>query len=225
MPCTIALQMNSALFFCTCGKKDFLFLDCRCVGHWSSVNRVYDKSMPPSRTDEAANVRQVLIESYAVNERMNQIILEHLDPAAWRAQLPGSKGRTIAAIFSHVHNIRRKWIRLSAPHLTLPAPLQRSSCTQQQAAAALLESGARCSEMLAEALSQPQGQVFHRDGWSKPWPAGAAMQTYMITHDAHHRGQVCMLAHQLGFPLSDKVTSSLWSWEKLWKECGFTRPR
>src|ERR1700744_318330 len=158
---------------------------------------------------------------------MNQIVLEHLDPAAWRAKLPGSKGRTIAAIFSHVHNIRRKWLRLSAPHLKLPAPLDRASCTQKQVRAALAESAARCSEMLADALSQPPNQVetFHRDGWAKPWPAGAAMLAYMISHDAHHRGQVNMLAHQLGFPLPMKAVSGIWAWEKLWKECGFTHPR
>jgi uncharacterized damage-inducible protein DinB len=173
------------------------------------------------------DLRQVLVETYTINERMNQIILEHLDPAAWRAQLPGSKGRTIVAIFTHVHNVRRKWLRLSAPHLKLPAPLDRASCTQKQAQAALLESAARCSEMLANALSRPRGQIqtFLRDGWAKPWPAGPAMLAYMISHDAHHRGQVCMLAHQLGFPLPTKADSGIWGWEKLWKECGFTHPR
>jgi uncharacterized damage-inducible protein DinB len=181
--------------------------------------------MTPSQPDAAVDPRQVLVESYAVNEQMNQIILEHLNAAAWRAQLPGSKGRTIVAIFSHVHNIRRKWLRLSAPHLRLPGPLNRASCTQKQAGIALLESAARCSEMLAEGLSRPQGRIFHRDGWSKPWPAGAAMQAYMMTHDAHHRGQVCMLAHQLGYPLPAKVISGIWGWERLWKECGFTHPR
>jgi uncharacterized damage-inducible protein DinB len=174
-------------------------------------------------------LRQALVESYAVNERMNQIVLDHLDPAAWQARLPGSKGRTIAAIFTHVHNIRRKWLRLSAPHLKLPAPLNRTTCTQKQVRAALLESGARCSEMLAEALSvsQSEGKVetFHRDGWAKPWPAGAAMLAYMISHDAHHRGQVCMLAHQLGFPLPAAATSEMWAWERLWKQCGFTHLR
>jgi uncharacterized damage-inducible protein DinB len=173
------------------------------------------------------DLRQVLVETYTINERMNQIILEHLDPAAWRAQLPGSKGRTIVAIFTHVHNVRRKWLRLSAPHLKLPAPLDRASCTQKQAQAALLESAARCSEMLADALSRPRGQIqtFLRDGWAKPWPAGPAMLAYMISHDAYHRGQVCMLAHQLGFPLPTKADSGIWGWEKLWKECGFTHPR
>jgi uncharacterized damage-inducible protein DinB len=167
------------------------------------------------------------VESFAVNERMHQIVLEHLDSAAWRAQLPGSRGRTVAAIFAHVHNIRRKWLRLSAPHLKLPAPLNRASCTQKQARAALAESAARCSEMLADVLSGPQRRVemFLRDGWAKPWPAGASMLAYMITHEAHHRGQVCMLAHQLGYPLRGKAAYGIWDWEKLWKECGFTHPR
>ena len=183
--------------------------------------------MTHSQADVDVDLCQVLVESYAVNERMNQIVLEHLDPAAWRAQLPGSRGRTIAAIVVHVHNMRRKWIRLSAPHLPLPAPLDRARCTQKQARAALVESAARCTEMLADALSRPPGRVetFLRDGWARPWPAGAAMQAFMISHEAHHRGQVCMLAHQLGFPLPTKAGAGIWVWEKLWKECGFTHPR
>ncbi len=183
--------------------------------------------MKHSEATFGVDLCQGLVESYAVNERMNQIVLEHLDPAAWRSQVPGSKGRTIAAIVTHVHNMRRKWLRLSAPQLKLPAPLERASCTQTQARAALAESAARCSEMLADALSGPQKRIetFLRDGWARPWPAGAAMAVYMISHDAHHRGQICMLAHQLGFPLPTKAGAGIWAWEKLWKECGFTHPR
>src|ERR1700729_419657 len=112
-----------------------------------------------TRSQADVDPRQVLVESYAVNERMNQMVLEHLDPAAWHAKLPGSKGRTIAAIFAHVHNIRRKWLSLSAPHLTLPAPLDRASCTQKQARAALGESAALCSEMLADGLNETERRV------------------------------------------------------------------
>ena len=199
------------------------------------MNHLQKRSHAEVGADLYADIGQVLVESYAVNERMNQIVLEHLDPAAWRAKLPGSKGRTIAAIFSHVHNIRRKWLRLSAPHVKLPAALSHASCTQKQARVGLLESGARCSEMLADALCGSHGgaqagregrvETFHRDGWARPWPAGAAMVAYMISHDAHHRGQVGLLAHQLGYPLPPKAAQGIWGWEKLWKECGFTYPR
>jgi uncharacterized damage-inducible protein DinB len=175
--------------------------------------------------DGYPEIRESLLESYAVNDRMNQLILAHLDLRAWRAKPDGRNARTIAAIFSHMHNMRRKWLRLSAPHIKLPTQLDRTRCTQRQASRALTESALRCSELLAEALSGPESRVpqFLRDGWAKPWPAGAAMFAYMITHDAHHRGQICMLAHQLGFPLPVKARASMWWWEKLWKDCGFLR--
>jgi uncharacterized damage-inducible protein DinB len=158
---------------------------------------------------------------FAANDRMNQLLIERLDPAVWGAKPPG-RVRTIAAIFTHMHNVRTKWIRLSAPHLKVPSQLNRVHCTPLQARAGLAESAARCAEMLAEALGGDGGRVekFHRDGWAKPWPVGLEMLCYMLSHEAHHRGQVCMLTHQLGFPLPNEVMSGLWNWEKLWKECG-----
>ena len=165
-----------------------------------------------------------MVQAYALNDRMNQLLLEHLDPRAWRAHPPGTATRTIAAIFTHVHNVRCKWLRLSAPHLKIPARLDRSRCTQKQATSALAESAARCCEMMSDALrGSPGVPSFVRDGWSRPWRPGAAMCTYMISHEAHHRGQVCMLAHQLGFPLPIQTTARMWSWEKLGKDLALLR--
>jgi len=183
--------------------------------------------MTRTQTGVSLDLGPSLAESYAVNDHMNQLVIEHLNPRAWRAKPPGTGGRTIAAIFSHVHNVRRKWVRLSAPHLKLPPALDRARSSQKQTGVALAESAALCCEMIEEALAQPTGTVktFCRDGWSRHWPAGASMVAYMLSHDAHHRGQACMLAHQLGFPLTGKGAWGIWAWEKLWKECGFTRPR
>jgi len=157
---------------------------------------------------------------FTANDRMNQDLIEHLDPAAWRAKPPG-KVRTIAAIFTHMHNVRTKWIRLTAPHLKIPTQLNRTHCTQRQARAALAASAAGCAEMLAEALGGGRVVKFHRDGWAQPWPAGVEMLCYMLAHEAHHRGQAFMLAHQLGFPLPTEVMSGICNWERLWKECGW----
>jgi len=176
----------------------------------------------PERPSDLAAEPQI----FALNDRLNQLLLEHLDPRAWQAKLPGQRGRTIAAIFTHVHNIRCKWLRLSAGHLKRPEPLDRTRCTQQQARVALAESAAKCCDMLSEAMAAPRGRVpsFLRDGWAQPWRPGAAMLAYMISHEAHHRGQVCMLAHQLGFPLPIRAGYGMWQWEKVWKDCGFTPP-
>jgi uncharacterized damage-inducible protein DinB len=178
----------------------------------------------------ASELREVLLETYAINDAMNQLLLAHLEPRAWRAQLPGPEGkkkmrngRTIAAIFAHLHNCRLRWLKNSAPHLKRPAPLDPFRCTQKQAALAHKKSAAQCLRMLTEAFSDsPDRQVttFFRDSWMPKWPAGAAMWAYMFSHEAHHRGQITMLAHQLGYRLPPQAWGGIWNWDKLWKQAG-----
>ena len=184
------------------------------------------EAVPTRQLKVHTDLGRAAAQIFAANDCINQTLIEHLDPAVWRAKPPGkNKVRTIAAIFAHMHNVRSKWVRLTAPHLKVPPQLNRAHCTPQQARAGLAESAARCAEMLAEALGGGEGRIekFRRDGWARPWPVGLEMLCYMLSHEAHHRGQVCMLAHQLGFPVPMAVTSGMWNWEKLLKECGSPR--
>lgn len=188
--------------------------------------------MARQTTQSESELREVLLETYATNDAMNQLLLAHLDPRAWRAtplQKNSHEGRTIAGIFSHLHNNRLSWIKNSAPHLKCPAPLDPGRCTIKQARAAHRQSAARCLQMLKDALSTraPRRVTrFSRGSWAPTWPAGATMFSYMFAHEAHHRGQVILLARQLGYQLPDKAAYGIWRWEKLWKECGFdTHPR
>jgi hypothetical protein len=128
------------------------------------------------------------VQIFAANERMNQMLIEHLDPRAWKAKPPG-KVRPIVAIFTHMHNVRAKWIRLTAGHLKVPHQLHRTNCTPKQARAALAVSAARCEEMLGEALGTSGGRIekFHRDGWAKPWPVGVEMLCYMLSRSTPPR--------------------------------------
>lgn len=42
--------------------------------------------------------------------------------------------------------------------------------------------------------------------------------SYFVAHEAHHRGQLCMLARQLGHRLPADVTAGLWQWKKRARE-------
>jgi len=187
------------------------------------------------RLDAAAaaetELATVLVETYSVNDLMNQHLLAHLDSRAWRAQPPGKpgSGRTIAALFAHLHNCRLVWIRNSAPHLKCPAALDPARCTMKQAAAAHEESAEQSLRMLEDALTGgPKRRVtkFNRGSWAPVWPAGGTMFAYMFSHEAHHRGQILMLAHQLGYRIPPPVWGRIWQWNWLWKQAGLgTRPR
>jgi uncharacterized damage-inducible protein DinB len=157
--------------------------------------------------------------------------LKELDAKAWRVEIKGADGdagRTIAAIFAHMHNCRVNWLQWNTPHLKPPAKLDPRRCTRSQAVVALKKSALQCLRMLEEALSSaPDRKVkkFSR-GWGPAWPAGGTMFAYMFSHEAHHRGQILLIAHQSGLRLSREAAGTIWNWDRLWKEQGFSgKPR
>lgn len=180
----------------------------------------------PRQSAPEPDIRKVLLEIYAANDPMNQLLLEHLDPRAWRAKPVRLQGRTIAAIFAHMHNSRLVWLKNSAPHLRCPKPLDPARCTLKQTARAHRQSAAVCLQMLTDALSERLDRrvtKFSRGPWSPVWPAGATMFAYMFAHEAHHRGQIISMAHDLGFRLPVKAWAGIWWWNPIWKDLEFKK--
>src|SRR5580700_9759777 len=66
------------------------------------------------------DIARSLQESYAVNERINQYLLENLPDAAWSAEPQGGKRRTRAAVAAHMHNVRHMWRVAAAKGAPLP---------------------------------------------------------------------------------------------------------
>jgi uncharacterized damage-inducible protein DinB len=160
--------------------------------------------MPKSAPAPFALPSALLI-AFDTNDRINQYLLENLPAAAWRVDSPDGKGRTIAAIVAHIHNVRVMWLKAAAKGTKIPEQLDRHSVTVTQAAKALDQSRAALAAVLKPALES--------DGRIKGFkPDVAGFFGYLIAHDTHHRGQICMLARQLGHPLSQKAMFGMWEW-------------
>lgn len=156
---------------------------------------------------------QALQQAAATSERINQFLLENLDPAAWNAKPPG-EGRTIAAIVSHVHNVRRMWLQVSAPEHGVPEKLDRRTVTIGQAKTALGESFLALRGLIERSL-EAGGKV--KD--FKPDVVG--FLAYLVAHESHHRGQIALLAREVGHALPKDAGYGMWDWRKRWQECGF----
>ena len=145
-----------------------------------------------------------LMTAFATNNRINLYLIEHLPEPAWRAVPPGGNGRTIAAMAAHIHNVRLMWLK-SVSYASAPSKLNPESVTRPQAAAALSESG--------EAIDAVLRSGFGGDGRIKGFqPDAAGFFAYLIAHDAHHRGQIMMMARQSGHPVSQSAMFGLWQW-------------
>jgi uncharacterized damage-inducible protein DinB len=159
----------------------------------------------PKSAGTEFSLSQGLLAAFDTNERINQYLLENLPPGAWRAEPPDGKGRDIAAIAAHIHNVRVMWLKAAAKDSKIPEQLDRSKVTPAQASKALEQSCAALSAVLKGALE--------RDGRVKGFrPDVAGFLGYLIAHDAHHRGQICMLARQAGHPLPQKAMFGMWEW-------------
>jgi uncharacterized damage-inducible protein DinB len=146
-----------------------------------------------------------LLHAFNTNNRINQYLIDNLPAPAWRAKPPDGKGRTIQAIVAHMHNVRVMWLKVAAKEGNIPEQLNRAIATQTQAMRALERSRQALSEVLNRALIT--------DGRVKGFrPDVAGFLLYLIAHDAHHRGQVTMLARQVGHPLPQKAMFGMWEW-------------
>ncbi len=164
----------------------------------------------PARNTAAADTSYLsrlpasLLEAFNTNNRINRYLIDNLPPAAWTAKPPDGKGRTIAAIVAHMHNVRVMWLK-AAKADEIPEQLDRSTVTPTQAVRAL--------EASLKALSVVMGRALETDGRIKGFrPDVAGFLGYLISHDAHHRGQITMLARQLGNPLPQKAMFGMWEW-------------
>jgi uncharacterized damage-inducible protein DinB len=153
---------------------------------------------------------EAVIRAFDTNERINQFMLENLPAEAWRAEPPNRKGREIAAIVTHMHNVRVMWLK-AAKSADIPEQLDHNAATPALAMKSLKQSHKTLSAVLQSSL-EGNGQV---KGFK---PDVASFGGYLIAHDAHHRGQICMLARQAGHPLSQKAMFGMWEWGSRAKE-------
>jgi uncharacterized damage-inducible protein DinB len=158
-----------------------------------------------AKVTETFSISDALVKAFDTNDRINQYLLENLPAEAWLATPPDGKGRTIAAIAAHMHNVRVMWLKAAAKESKIPDQLDKSDVTSAQAAKALEQSRAALSALIKSALNS--------DGRIKNFkPDVVGFIGYLIAHDAHHRGQIAMLARQVGHPLSKKAMFGMWEW-------------
>jgi uncharacterized damage-inducible protein DinB len=145
-----------------------------------------------------------LLRAFEIHSRITIYLIENLDPAAWRAVPPGGKGRDIAALATHIHSVHGMWLK-AAGVADLPAALDKSTVTREQAVAALKASAEALRSLIATSLETGVRVKNFK-------PDTTAFVAYLIAHDSHHRGQIAMLARQVGFPLDKKASFGLWEW-------------
>src|SRR5437762_14265731 len=169
----------------------------------------------------ALDQRDMLLGAWRTNNRVTVFLCEHLPAELWRATVPGAPRRTVRMIAGHIHNARCMWIKtLGKEHgIEVPDSVDRRRASQKQVVRALDRSSRGMTSLLT--LGCDHGGTIPASSaytWRNlPLDVGHVL-AYFVAHEGHHRGQIVMIARQLGYRLPDQVTAGLWQWSQRAKE-------
>lgn len=124
-------------------------------------------------------------------------------------------------IAGHLHNSRSRWLKtLGREHgIAVPALIDLRKVARRELLAALRKSSAGIEALLELGLAS-NGRVPPSKAYvwrNLPLDVGHVL-AYFVAHEGHHRGQIVMLARQLGQRLPSEVTNGIWQWSTMVRE-------
>jgi uncharacterized damage-inducible protein DinB len=174
------------------------------------------KAAPVPALDREAGLR--IAAAWRTTNRATTYLIENLPPAVWSMKVPGIPRLTVGMIAAHLHNVRCGWIRaLGGKHgveepkrvdlrRVQPKELIRALARSSQGMVALIE------------LGTAHGGRVPRATWQNFPTDLEHFLGYFAGHEAHHRGQLCMVVRQLGHRLPKAVSDGLWEWNRRARE-------
>ena len=153
-------------------------------------------------------VERELLEAFSQSGLVNEYLVSVLPDGLWRAAPPSGRGRSIAGIVAHMQSVRRTFARMGGARPGPPS-LDRNRTRPSQARRALRRSTTDLTRLFETAIAARQARV-------KGMPRRAVnMLAYLMQHDAHHRGQIFVLARDLGHEFRVEDTMCVWGWKAL----------
>lgn len=167
------------------------------------------------------DLRDAILAAWRTNNRVTVFLVEQLSSAIWGASVPGAPRRTVRMIAGHIHNARCMWIKTVGKEHGIPVPdkVDRRRVSRRELVSALKRSSRGIHDLLRLGCERggsvpiPSTYVWR----NLPLDVGHFL-TYFVAHEGHHRGQIVLIARQLGHRLPVSCTGGLWQWSKRSRE-------
>jgi uncharacterized damage-inducible protein DinB len=159
-----------------------------------------------------------LIAAWRTNNRVTAYLIENLPNELWSHSISGLPRKTIRSIAAHLHNSRCSWIKLIGGRhgIATPRRVDPKTVRQTDLVRALSRSSVGIIDLIR--LGVARGGAVPAAVWQNFPTDLIHFLNYFVAHEAHHRGQLCMVARQLGHRLPTVVSGGLWQWKQRARE-------
>lgn len=152
-----------------------------------------------------------ILEAWETNNEINRFILRWVPPEGLEAVTllksgRPSRGRNVARIFAHMHEVRCSTVERSYDGAS---ELPRFEGSEVPGADRLEEAFMRSGK----AVSSVFRAVIEGEGKLKGWKASPmAWLMYLVSHESHHRGQIAQALKQSGVRPPQEVSFGVWTY-------------
>jgi uncharacterized damage-inducible protein DinB len=162
--------------------------------------------------------RRNLVAAWRTSNRATTYLVERLPNEIWSSAVPGVSRLTVRMIAAHLHNSRCGWIKaLGTRHgIVAPQLVDLRRVQRRELVRALSRSSDGIIQLIE--LGIARGGAVPRAIWQNFPTDLEHFLSYFVAHEAHHRGQLCMVARQLGHRLPKDVAYGVWQWTKRARE-------
>ena len=159
-----------------------------------------------------------IIAAWRTNDRATTYLVEQLPAVVWSKPVPGIPRLTVGMIAAHIHNTRCGWIRsIGARHgVKVPGRVDLRRVRPKELLLALSRSNKGMIGLIE--LGIANGGRVPRATWQNFPTDLEHFLSYFAAHEGHHRGQLLMVARQLGHRLPRTVAGGVWQWTRFSRE-------
>jgi uncharacterized damage-inducible protein DinB len=154
-------------------------------------------------------MRDELLEAWQTNHRINRMLLDAIPDEGLADTLSTRGGRDVARQFAHLHTVRIWHLEKRAKDLAvgLEKFATKVSPSRHELHAALDASSEAIGVFLVDVLEgKPKRRGFKKGVFTT--------LSYLVAHEAHHRGSILLTLKQCGHLPHKDVTMGIWGWDQ-----------
>lgn len=147
-----------------------------------------------------------LIEAWHTSNRITMYLLDAIPEEHYGCKSP-SGGRSVGEQFAHMHKARMMWLKASAGKQTESlVDIPKGTEINLELLKMALNGSA---DAIVEMVRQREAKQKQVSGFKAP---NTHFLSYLIAHEAHHRGQIMLILKLAGHPVDKGVAYGMWDW-------------
>ncbi|MFL5742399.1 MAG: DinB family protein [Flavisolibacter sp.] len=153
-------------------------------------------------------MKEQLKEAWRTSHTITLFFLEQIPEEGLQASLSTRGGRTVFEQLVHLHKVRMQWMEIVSKEIFKRYLLEKDPVNQKELQRALQSSGAAIDAFIDQSWEK-EGKV---SGFRKGL---IPFISYLMTHEAHHRGNILLTLKQSKIKIPDSLKWNIWEWNKI----------